>query len=62
MSEIPSYVRTATVTTLSDTDYIIIDDPNSDVTKKITYSDFKVDAGIGDSNQSYTNNFLFMGS
>lgn len=40
MSEIPYYVRTATVTTLADTDYIIVDDPNSDVAKKIAYSDF----------------------
>jgi len=40
MPEIPYYVRTSTVTTLSDTDYIIADNPNSDVAKKITYSDF----------------------
>ena len=33
MSEIPYYVRTSTATTLADTDYLIADNPNSDVAK-----------------------------
>lgn len=61
MSEIPYFVRSNTVTTLDDTDSIYLDDANSDVPKKITYADFKVDVAsspIAD----YKQTFLFIGS
>jgi len=40
MSEIPYYVRSKVVTTLSSTDSLYLDDASSDVPKKILYSDF----------------------
>lgn len=62
MSEIPYFVRYKTVTTLEDTDSIYLDDAASDVPKKITYENFKIDISTSPVVLNYKQTFLFIGS
>lgn len=47
MAEIPYFVRFKDVTTLVDTDSLFLDDVDSDVPKKIAFSDFKTEVNSG---------------
>lgn len=58
MSEIPYFVRSKDVTTLEATDSLYLDDANSDVPKKILYSDFATDI----SSSIASGNIIFVAS
>lgn len=62
MSEIPYFVRYKEVTTLDDTDSLYLDDDASDVPKKITYENFKIDISTSPVALNYKQTFLFIGS
>lgn len=53
MSEIPYFVRSKEVTTLEATDSIYLDDANSDIPKKISFTNFVTAVGTG-ATEEYT--------